>query len=148
MATRKKTAERRSGCPISISLDLFGDRWSLLIVRDLLFRRPRSYRDFSDAAEGIATNILADRLARLEIAGIINRVPDPGDGRRVLYSLTDKGLALAPVLAEMGRWAVTHEKTAAPEEVVRRIKADPQGFVDRLTKGWIGGTIPSIKLVP
>ena len=148
MTAKKKPAERRSGCPIAISLDLFGDKWSLLIVRDLLFRRPRSYRDFADAAEGIATNILADRLARLEISGIISRVSDPKDGRRVLYTLTEKGLALAPVLAEMGRWAVTWENTAAPEEVERKIRTDPEGFVDRLTKGWVNGSLASIKLVP
>ena len=148
MTVRKQRPERRSGCPIAISLDLFGDKWSLLIVRDLLFQRPRSYRDFAEAAEGIATNILADRLAKLEIAGIISRVPDPEDGRKVLYGLTEKGLALAPVMAEMGRWAVTWEKTAAPDEVARRIRTDPEGFVARLTKSWEGGNLGSIRLVP
>lgn len=140
-STKGKPAqpEPRSGCPIAISLDLFGDRWSLLIVRDLMFRRPLGYSDFAGAPEGIATNILADRLARLEGGGIITRVPDPRDGRKVLYSLTDKGLALAPVLAEMVAWAATHEQTEAPAHMVAQLRADHDKFVTMLKAGWTAG---------
>src|SRR5687768_18060935 len=102
---------RRSGCPISISLEIFGDRWSLLVVRDLMFKGRRTFKEFAAAGEGIATNVLAERLARLESAGIIARATDPADARRVLYHLTDKGMALAPVLIEMVIWAARYEDT-------------------------------------
>lgn len=139
MPKKQKDTDRRSGCPIALSLDLFGDRWSLLIVRDLMFRRPLSYRDFAAAAEGIATNILADRLLRLECGGVISRIDDPADGRRVLYTLTDKGLALAPVLAEMVAWAMTHEDTEAPPPMMKKLKVDRDRFVTALKKEWIAG---------
>ena len=125
---------------------MLGDRWSLLIIRDMMVRGYRTFKQFLSSDEHIATNILADRLAKLEIAGIINRVNDPKDGRRVLYGLTEKGLALAPVLAEMSRWGMTWEDTAAPDEVVRRVKSDPESFVDQVIKGWQAGTLRMIKL--
>jgi DNA-binding HxlR family transcriptional regulator len=122
---------KRSRCPIALSLDLFGDRWSLLIVRDLLFKDRRSFSAFADAGEGIATNVLAERLERLEAAGIIARTPDPNDGRRSLYMLTAKGLDLAPVLVEMVIWAARHEDTDAPPAIVKEMKRDRAGFIAR-----------------
>src|SRR5687767_15966738 len=92
----------RSGCPISIALEIFGDAWSLLIVRDLMFKGLRTFSEFASSDERIATNILADRLARLESAGIVTKAADPADARRLHYRLTDKGLDLAPAL-EIGR---------------------------------------------
>src|SRR5439155_17252739 len=89
---------RRSSCPVSTSLDIFGDRWSLLIVRDLMFSGLRTFKEFASSEEQIATNVLAERLERLECEGIIARETDAADARRVTYSLTRKGLALAPVL--------------------------------------------------
>jgi len=94
-------SKRRSGCPVSISLELLGDRWSLLVVRDLMVRGLRTFKDFQESGEGIATNVLADRLQKLEAAGIIAAEADETDGRRVNYRLTEKGIDLAPVLLEL-----------------------------------------------
>ena len=137
-------SDRRSGCPISISLEIFGDRWSLLIVRDLMFKGLRTFREFAAAGEGIATNILTDRLERLEAAQIIRSGPDPEDRRRVVYRLTHKGMELAPVLVEMIIWAARHERTDAPPETVRAMK-NRDAFVDALWKEWNaanGGSMP------
>jgi DNA-binding HxlR family transcriptional regulator len=129
------TPDRRSGCPISISLEIFGDRWSLLIVRDLMFKGLRSFREFAAAGEGVATNVLADRLERLETAGIIRRTPDPQDGRKVGYRLTRKGMELAPVLVEMVLWAARHEDTHAPAGRLRAMR-NREAFLDSLWKEW------------
>jgi DNA-binding HxlR family transcriptional regulator len=132
-------AARRSGCPISISLEIFGDRWSLLIVRDLMFKEARTFRDFANAGESIATNILADRLERLATAGIIQSSGDSTDGRRITYSLTQKGMDLAPVLVEMVCWAARHEDTDAPAEMLRAME-NRRTFIDALWKNWTGPT--------
>jgi DNA-binding HxlR family transcriptional regulator len=127
--------DRRSGCPISISLEIFGDRWSLLIVRDLMFKGRRSFREFAGAGEGVATNILTDRLTRLESADIIRRATDPGDGRKVVYRLTKKGMELAPVLVEMVLWAARHEDTDAPRAELRAME-DRDAFLAALWTTW------------
>jgi DNA-binding HxlR family transcriptional regulator len=123
---------RRSGCPLSTCLDIFGDRWSLLIVRDLMFSGLRTFRAFSAAGEGIATNILSDRLKRLEDEGIIRRARSLDDGREVVYALTDKGLDLAPVLVEMVLWAARYERTDAPPAVVREMRTRKHRFIARV----------------
>jgi DNA-binding HxlR family transcriptional regulator len=128
---------RRSGCPICISLELFGDRWSLLVVRDLMFSGYRSFREFAAAGERIATNVLADRLHRLEAAGIVVRQPHPKDLRKAVYRLTEKGIALAPMLVEMIIWAARYERTAAPPAVVKRIRNDRARFIAGLRKQWV-----------
>lgn len=107
---------------------MLGDRWSLLILRDMLLRGFRSYKEFLDSYEGIATNILADRLKRLIAYGIIATQEDPSDGRKLVYVLTDKGIDLAPVLAEMVLWAARHEKTEN-QALIRELQKDKQGFV-------------------
>lgn len=127
---------RRSSCPISVSLEIFGDRWSLLIVRDLMFKGLKTFGEFAAAGEGIATNMLADRLGRLEAAGIIARTPDHEDARKVVYRLTRKGMDLAPVLIEMVLWAAGHEDTDAPPETVRAMRKDRAGFVAALEERW------------
>src|SRR3989449_5394871 len=102
---KKRTmAERRSACPLNATLEVLGDRWSLLIVRDLIFKGRTTYKDFLAGGEGIATNVLADRLRRLEAEGVIGKGRDAADARRLVYRLTAKGLALAPVLVEMIVW--------------------------------------------
>ncbi|MGH9613914.1 MAG: winged helix-turn-helix transcriptional regulator, partial [Bryobacteraceae bacterium] len=88
----KPKSKRRSGCPVSISLEMFGDRWSLLIVRDLMVRGFRTFKEFQGSDEGIATNILADRLRKLSAAGIVSAEAEKTDGRRVNYRLTEKGI--------------------------------------------------------
>jgi len=125
---------RRSGCPISIALELLGDSWSLLIVRDLMFKGRRTFNEFLDSGEGIATNVLADRLRRLEGGGIVEKRPDPDDGRRVLYRLTRKGIDLAPVLVELVVWSATYERTEAPLELVRQMKVNREAFIDSATR--------------
>jgi len=124
---------RRSGCPISVSLELFGDRWSLLVLRDILFGSRRYYGEFLDAGEGISTNILADRLERLQAAGLITRTRDPGDRKRYEYGLTEKGLDTLPILIEMILWGAMHDpETAAPPELLRRIRADRDGLIEEI----------------
>ena len=126
--SKKVAAKRRSGCPLNASVEMLGDRWSLLILRDMMLRGFHSYNQFLDSYEGIATNILADRLKRLIAHGIITTRDDPSDGRKLLYVLTDKGIDLAPVLAEMVLWAARHEKTDN-QALVRQMQKDKQGFV-------------------
>ncbi len=126
---------RRSGCPISIALELLGDPWSLLIVRDLMFKGVRTFSGFQHAGEGIATNILSERLARLEAAGIVTRREDPVDRRRAIYELTPKGVDLAPVLLELVLWSARHETTDAPPATVRAMKRDRAAFIRQVRAG-------------
>ena len=133
---RPSPPRRRSGCPISIALELLGDAWSLLIVRDLMFKDLRTYRDFLDAGEGIASNILADRLLRLEGANLIEKQGDPSDARRFVYRLTRKGIDLAPVLVELVLWSAGHEVTDAPAPVLRAMRGDRAAFIADLRHRW------------
>lgn len=107
---KKKKLSFRSDCPISTSLDLFGDKWSLLIIRDMMFKGKSTYGEFLEAGEGIATNILADRLAHLECGGIISKHKHPDSKAKVLYKLTKKGVELVPVLVEIIEWSEKHHK--------------------------------------
>lgn len=117
----------RSHCPISFALDNFGDTWTLLVLRDLIFKGKSRYQEFLTSEEGISTNILADRLARLEEHGIISKMDDPANARQIIYSPTPKGLDLVPVMLEIVRWSGKHDpKTAAPKEFLERLKRDPQ----------------------
>ena len=127
----------RSGCPISIALEQFGDPWSLLIVRDVMFKGLRTFNEFQLAGEGIASNILSDRLERLEEAGILRKQRDPTDGRRYLYSLTAKGLDLAPVLVELVLWSSAYEETDAPQATVKEMRQQRARFLRRVRAQWI-----------
>lgn len=127
---------RRSGCPVSVSLEIFGDRWSLLIVRDLMVRGFRTFKEFQESGEGIATNILADWLQKLEAAGILTAGPDGHDARRVCYRLTEKGIDLAPVLLELLIWAARHEKTGAPCALIERMERDREAFLAEVRRRW------------
>jgi DNA-binding HxlR family transcriptional regulator len=133
MGSKTKIA-RRSGCPISIALEMFGDHWSLLIIRDLMFKGFRTFNEFRDAGEGIASNILSDRLTRLEAEGIITKGSDPEDARRFIYRLTDKGVDLAPVLVEIVLWVSKHTDTDAPPEVVREMRSNREKFIANIRK--------------
>lgn len=136
MAPSPTSRQRRSGCPISIALELLGDAWSLLIVRDLMFKERRTFNDFLTGGEGIASNILADRLRKLEDADIIEKRRDPQDARRFIYRLSSKGIDLAPVLVELVIWSARHEQTDAPAAVVRNMRADRDGFVANVRQRW------------
>jgi DNA-binding HxlR family transcriptional regulator len=123
--------QRRSDCPVHFALEVFGDAWSLLIVRDLMFKNRRTYTEFLRAEEGIATNVLADRLVRLEEDGIIARDEKPGGS--VSYRLTPKGIDLAPVIVEIIGWSAKHDmRTAADKGFVRRLRADRRGLLAAL----------------
>jgi len=129
-------SQRRSLCPVSISLELFGDRWSLLIVRDLMVRGLRTFKDFQQSGEGIATNILADRLEKLTAAGIIEAEEEESDARRVNYRLTEKGIDLAPVLLEILIWGARHEKTAAPCALIDHMAENRAQVIAEARRRW------------
>jgi DNA-binding HxlR family transcriptional regulator len=130
-----RKTKRRSDCPINFALEIFGDRWSLLIIRDLLFRGRRTYGEFRDAGEGIATNILADRLEKLETAGLITRQPDPENGTRYLYSLRERGLDLLPVMLEIIAWSGKHDPdTAVPREFRDSIAKQRQKVIRKIRR--------------
>ncbi len=103
-----KTIEMRSDCPISFALDMFGDKWTLLIVRDLVRVKRMTFKDFLGSGEGIATNILSDRLQRLGTLGMISKEMSEADKRSAQYELTQKGLRLKPVLRALARWSTSH----------------------------------------
>jgi DNA-binding HxlR family transcriptional regulator len=138
MATKARVS-RRSGCPLSIALEIFGDAWSLLIVRDLMFKGLHTFSEFACSDEKIATNILTDRLARLEATGIITRRPDPADARRVHYRLTEKGIDLAPAIVEIVLWSSRHEETEAPPNILRAMRSQREQFLAELRKRWASG---------
>ena len=128
--------KRRSDCPVSISLEILGDRWSLLIVRDLMVRGFETFKQFEQSGEGIATNILADRLRKLECGGIITAEPDIADRRRVSYRLTEKGIDLAPVVLELLVWAARHEDTEAPCGVIELMAENRQQILAEVRRRW------------
>lgn len=119
-----------------MSLEVFGDRWSLLIVRDLMVRGFRSFGDFLESGEGIATNILADRLRRLQRGGIVETDRDPEDGRRLNYRLTEKGIDLAPVMLELLIWGARHEETGAPCAVIAGMAKNREAVLAETRRRW------------
>lgn len=133
MKQRVSKSKRRSDCPISFALDIFGDKWSLLIVRDIVFRGKASYGAFLKAEEHIATNILADRLALLESAGIIEKTANTTDKRKDIYALTRKGIDLLPVLLEISIWSAKYDpKTGAPREFISQARKDRECLIKQI----------------
>jgi DNA-binding HxlR family transcriptional regulator len=133
---RKRKSKRRSGCPVSVSLDLLGDRWSLLIIRDLMVRGYRTFKEFEESGESIATNILTDRLRKLKSTGIITTQVDETDGRKVNYRLTQKGIDLAPVLLELLIWGARHEKTEASCAVIENMASSRDSLLREVQRRW------------
>ena len=115
--TKRQT--RRSECPIAYALDLLGDRWTLLVVRDLALKGRTSYGEFLAGGESISTNILAERLARLEAAGVITKQRDPEHGAKYIYRLTNKGVDLVPLILEIIRWSATHDPDTSVSKAYR-----------------------------
>ena len=112
-------------CPVRFGLGVFGDRWTLLIIRDMMFRGFTRFQDFLNAGEGISTNVLSDRLRQLEARQIISRKKAPADGRQVIYELTDKGKDLRPVMLAVMSWAEKYDpETNCAGELAERIRAD------------------------
>jgi DNA-binding HxlR family transcriptional regulator len=131
---------RRSDCPIHFGLEAFGDPWSLLIVRDLMFKDRSTYTEFLRSEEGIATNVLADRLERLEQDGIVAAERDRTTGRAVHYQLTAKGVDLMPMMLEVIAWSAKYDPgTAAEPDLVRRLSADRSGL-ERELRGHLDAT--------
>jgi DNA-binding HxlR family transcriptional regulator len=135
MPKRRASQKWRSECPLNASVEILGDRWSLLIIRDMMLGGFRTYKEFLESYEGIATNILADRLQNLIAHGIVTAEQDPSDGRKLIYSLTAKGIDLAPVLTEMVLWAAAHEETGN-QPLVQLIQKDKEQFLAAARQRW------------
>ena len=138
------TDAQRSGCPINLTLETLGDRWSLIVIRDIMFGNRRHFRELlNQSDEGIASNILADRLKRLVAAGLLSKTDDPTHKQKAIYSLTEKAIQLVPLLAEMGAWGrrhlpVTHEMSVRAqllEEGGRQLWSD---YMDELRAVHLG----------
>ncbi|NDJ17610.1 winged helix-turn-helix transcriptional regulator [Myxacorys almedinensis] len=106
--------ERRSSCPIACTLDLIGDRWTLLIIRDMLFLKKQRFDEFLDSPEGISTNILTDRLKKLEHLGLVSKQPYSAHSRRMNYHLTEQGESLRPVLKAIAKWGLSNVSETQP----------------------------------
>jgi DNA-binding HxlR family transcriptional regulator len=129
-----KDIKKRSDCPISSSLDIWGDKWSLLIVRDLIFAKECTYGDFLKSDEKIATNILASRLLTLETNGIITKHDHPESKAKVLYKLTKKGVDLLPLMLEINIWADKYFTLPADRKaILEEVKKDKEGFIREKT---------------
>lgn len=127
--------KKRSDCPVSCSLDVWGDKWSLLIVRDLMLAKQCTYGDFLKSDEKIATNILASRLQTLEENGIITKSDHPDSKAKVLYKLTQKGIDLLPLIIEINLWAEKYYNLPADRKaMLKKVKKDKENFIKTATK--------------
>lgn len=138
---QKKLAPRRSDCPLSVALELLGDRWTILVLRDLLFLKKSHFQDFLASEEGIASNILSDRLRLLESAGLITRHPDPANARKIIYRPTDRAVDLVPALLELMRWSAEHDgHTKASPQFIKRIKREREVLVSEVRAFFANAT--------
>jgi DNA-binding HxlR family transcriptional regulator len=136
-----RARHRKSDCPVHFALEVFGDAWTLLIIRDLMFKRRTRYTDFLRAEEKIATNVLADRLVRLEEDGIIEKVSGSGRGSPSAYWLTAKGIDLLPVMLALIGWSAKYDaKTAADPRFVRRLRGDRPALEAEIRSALVGPT--------
>ena len=125
----------RSECPLSYSLDVFGDKWSLLIIRDLMFSNKCTYNDFIKSDEGIATNILAARLKSLEENGIIDKLEHPDSKAKKLYKLTNKGIELLPIIVEIYIWTDNYFAMSPDlKATIKEAKKDKEKFIKQVIK--------------
>lgn len=132
----KITTPLRSHCPINFGLEIFGDRWTLLVLRDVLLKGKHSFKEFQASDEAISSNILADRLDRLLRSGLITSERVANDTRQIRYRPTSAGRALLPVLIEMAYWGAKHDPdTAAPDDFVRSYEADRAGLQRAISSG-------------
>jgi DNA-binding HxlR family transcriptional regulator len=137
--------EHRSGCPINLTVEMLGDRWSLVVLRDLMFGNRRHYRELlTQSEEGISSNILADRLKMLVDEGMITKADDPSHKQKAVYSLTEKAIALVPIFAALGAWGRRY--TPATEELSIRAQLLEEGgpamwdrFMAELREAHLGG---------
>jgi len=125
-----KKTKKRSDCPVSTSLDIWGDKWSLLIIRDLMFAKECTYGDFLKSPEGIATNILASRLEVLEENELIEKLDHPDSKAKVLYRLAKKGIDLLPIMIEINLWAEKYFPIPADRKaMLKEVKKDKTAFI-------------------
>ncbi|NOI27626.1 winged helix-turn-helix transcriptional regulator [Vibrio coralliilyticus] len=131
----KKTKEW-SGCPVRFGMSQFGDKWSFLILRDLMFKGKHYYQEFLEAGEGISTNILASRLADLESNGLISKQRDAVKRSKFVYTLTDKGIDLLPMMLAMIDWSEKYDaKTEVPSDFIRKLRRDSESLHQELRQG-------------
>lgn len=128
--------KHRSACPVSLSLEQFGDRWSLLLIRDLMVRGYRTFKEFKESGEGIASNILTERLQRLQSVGIIEAETVEIDTRRIHYRLTKKGIDLAPVLLELLIWGAKHEGGGRACALIAQMENCREDVVAEARRRW------------
>ena len=129
-----KRANGKSHCPINFGLETFGDPWSLLIVRDIVYFGKHTFKEFLASEEAIAPSVLSARLTQLEAAGILTASPDPADRRRVAYTLTETGLALIPILVEIAIWSARVDpQTEAPIDWIEMVAANRPEMLARIT---------------
>lgn len=129
----KQSKPCRSCCPIANALEIVGDKWTLLLMRDLLFRNLHEFKDFLASPEKIATNILSARLKTLREDGIIQSMPHPTNGTKKLYHLTEKGKSLMPLLIEMTIWGSDQiPGTAAPPEIIQAMRNQRSAFEKKI----------------
>lgn len=150
------TIANRSGCPINLALEVLGDRWSLIVLRDMMFGARRRFRELlTRSEEGIASNILADRLKKLMEAGLLTRADDPSHKQKAIYSLTEPAIQLVPVFAQLGAWGRKH-LPVTPELSIRARLLEEGGpplwarFMDELREDHLGappapGKGPSVR---
>jgi len=135
----KMDIDFRCQCPISSALDIIGDKWTLLIIRDMLFDHKKTFKDFSTSVESIASNILSSRLKLLEEAGIIRKDKIDGNQKSNIYTLTDKGLDLLPVIAELTLWSDAHVRQLNPIMTIgdyQYIKNNKKKFLDGVLQSY------------
>jgi DNA-binding HxlR family transcriptional regulator len=133
---RNESKKRQSGCPIAFGLDTFGDRWSLLVIREIMLRGKKTYSEFMAADEGISTNILIDRLKHLEAEGIVEKTRDPENRRSFIYTLSKKGRDLVPIILEIILWSGAHDhRPIALRDVLKKIKKNRDVFEADLRGG-------------
>jgi DNA-binding HxlR family transcriptional regulator len=129
-----KPTIRKSDCPINFAMEIFGDRWTFLIVRDLMFKGKHYYGEFLLSEEKIATNTLANRLSLLESNGIITKSSDPSHKQKIMYRLTKKGIDLVPVLVEFILWSAKYDENSAVEmKFVKSVKRDRVGLISEIS---------------
>ncbi|WON73370.1 helix-turn-helix domain-containing protein [Nitrosospira sp. Is2] len=132
----------RSSCPVSCALDILGDKWTLLVLRDILFKRKRYFREFLTSPEKIASNILADRLRKLEAAGMILRRYDPSNGCKIAYSVTEKGIDLIPAILELLRWGAKHEVADSKhDELIEQFDRNPEQVIAEIRSSLGVGSV-------
>jgi len=133
-----KEIKRKSDCPINFALEIFGDKWTFLIVRDLMFKGKHFYGEFLLSEEGIATNILSDRLSLLESNGLISKSSDPSHKQKIIYRLTRKGIDLVPLLVEVIMWSAKYDKDSAVDmKFVKSVKRDKVGMISQITSSLV-----------